>query len=98
MQDVTISYVYLQAGREDRPKFGGKKDYRQNPNASTTNKEKRKTKAFQMVKHKISRGKNNRSFRDKQVSNHSFFAWTWILVIVQYGLHVSFCRTVYAAK
>ncbi|XP_028397743.1 protein SDA1 homolog isoform X2 [Dendronephthya gigantea] len=34
---------------------------------STTNKEKRKTKAYMMVKHKV-KGKNKRSFRDKQIA------------------------------
>lgn len=56
-----------QAGRE---KFGYK-DGRQSEHCSRTNREKRKTKNFQMVKHKI-RGKGKRSFKDKQIAlrNH----------------------------
>ena len=57
----------VQKGREDRPKYGGKKDFRQNPHASTTDKEKQKGKNFMMVKHKINKKKQGRSFRDKQV-------------------------------
>lgn len=53
------------AGREGREKFGGKKG-RMNPNASTTNKEKYRTKNFMMVKHKIA-GKQKKSFREKQI-------------------------------
>lgn len=48
-----------------------------NPNASTTNREKRKTKNFQMVKHKIKSTKGKRSFQDKKVRfkwiRHSVF-------------------------
>ena len=40
-----------------------------NPNASTTNREKSKTKNFMMVKHKVKRNKGKRSFHDKQVNN-----------------------------
>lgn len=56
----------VQAGREDREKFGRKKKHK-NENHSTTNREKRKGKAFMMVKHKVGR-KQKRSFRDKQIS------------------------------
>ncbi|CAG5095195.1 Similar to SDAD1: Protein SDA1 homolog (Homo sapiens) [Cotesia congregata] len=57
-------------GRSDREKFGYK-DGRQNPLCSKTNREKKKTKAFQMIKHKM-RGKVKRSFKDKQAAlrNH----------------------------
>ncbi|KAF7989980.1 hypothetical protein HCN44_008654 [Aphidius gifuensis] len=57
-------------GRDDREKFGYK-DGRQNPFCSKTNREKKKTKAFQMIKHK-NRSKVKRSFKDKQISlrNH----------------------------
>ncbi|CAB4041122.1 SDA1 homolog, partial [Paramuricea clavata] len=34
---------------------------------STTNKEKKKNKAYMMVKHKV-KGKNKRSFREKQIA------------------------------
>uniref|UniRef100_A0A158REA9 Protein SDA1 n=1 Tax=Hydatigena taeniaeformis TaxID=6205 RepID=A0A158REA9_HYDTA len=40
---------------------------RLNPHASTTNREKRKKKTFQMIKHKVRR-KAKRSFREKQAS------------------------------
>ena len=55
-----------QAGREGREKFT---NYvrRQNPNASTTNKEKRKTKAFMMMKHKFRNAQGKKSFHEKQV-------------------------------
>ncbi|XP_011299489.1 protein SDA1 homolog [Fopius arisanus] len=60
----------VKKGRDDREKFGYK-DGRQNPLCSKTNREKKKTKAFQMIKHKI-RGKTKRSFKDKQIAlrNH----------------------------
>lgn len=52
-------------GREGREKYG----YRQKKTefASRTNKEKRKTKAFSMIKHKVKR-KQKRSFREKQIA------------------------------
>ncbi|XP_064481458.1 protein SDA1 homolog [Ornithodoros turicata] len=55
----------IREGREGREKYGfhsKKAEY-----ASRTNKEKRKTKAFNMIKHKAKR-KQKRSFRDKQVA------------------------------
>ncbi|XP_043254488.1 protein SDA1 homolog [Colletes gigas] len=60
----------VKRGQETREKFGYK-DGRQNPHCSKTNREKRKTKAFQMLKHKI-RAKVKRSFKDKQIAlrNH----------------------------
>ena len=57
----------LQAGREGRGKFG-QREKRMNPHASTSNKDKRKTKAFSMVKHKIREKKGKRSFQEKSVS------------------------------
>jgi protein SDA1 len=56
----------IQKGREGREKFGYK-DGRQNIHCSKTNSEKRKTKNFQMIRHKA-RGKVKKSFRDKQIS------------------------------
>lgn len=55
----------FQEGREGREKYG----YRQKKTefASRTNKEKRKTKAFSMIKHKVKR-KQKRSFREKQIA------------------------------
>ncbi|VDD82022.1 unnamed protein product [Mesocestoides corti] len=51
-------------GREGRKKYGFQVN-RMNPHASTTNREKRKNKTFQMIKHKVRR-KAKRSFREKQ--------------------------------
>ncbi|KAJ8298113.1 LOW QUALITY PROTEIN: hypothetical protein KUTeg_024644 [Tegillarca granosa] len=56
----------VMAGREGREKFA-KGPQKLNPNASTSNKQKLKNKAFMMVKHKMTDRKNRRSFRDKQV-------------------------------
>ncbi|CAF1438211.1 unnamed protein product [Rotaria sordida] len=53
------------AGREGRPKFGKWK--KEKGRAGTTNKEKLKTKNFQMLKPKL-RKKQKRSFRDKQIA------------------------------
>lgn len=52
-------------GREGREKFGYK-DGRMNLHCSKTNREKRKNKNFQMIRHK-ERGKIKKSFRDKQL-------------------------------
>ena len=58
--------LYTQAGREGREKFG-RREKRANPNASSTNKEKRKTKNFMMLRHKVRKVKGKRSFHEKQV-------------------------------
>ncbi|XP_066595301.1 protein SDA1 homolog [Prorops nasuta] len=60
----------IKKGQEGRERFGYK-DGRQNPLCSKTNREKKKTKAFQMMKHKI-KTKVKRSFKDKQIAlrNH----------------------------
>ncbi|XP_034830491.1 protein SDA1 homolog [Maniola hyperantus] len=57
-------------GREERDKYGYK-DRRKNANCSKTNREKRKTKSYQMVKHKA-RGKIKRSFKDKQIAFRNY--------------------------
>ena len=57
---------FSQEGRADREK-PTMKPKRQNPFASTTNKEKAKKKNFMMLKQKA-KGKQKRSFKDKQVS------------------------------
>ena len=62
----TIDRCCAQAGREGREKFG-RREKRVNPNASTTNKEKRKTKNFMMLRHKAQKSKGKRSFQEKQV-------------------------------
>ncbi|XP_067633965.1 protein SDA1 homolog isoform X1 [Eurosta solidaginis] len=54
----------VKAGRQDREKFGWK-DGRKNENSSKTNRENRKNKNFQMMRHKA-RSKVKKSFRDKQ--------------------------------
>ncbi|XP_066919116.1 protein SDA1 homolog isoform X2 [Clytia hemisphaerica] len=57
------------AGREGREKFSKPKQKRQNEHASTTNKEKIKSKPFMMISHsQRSRGKGKKSFRDKQIA------------------------------
>ncbi|VUZ49429.1 unnamed protein product [Hymenolepis diminuta] len=56
----------IEEGREGRKKYGFQVN-RMNPHASTTNKEKRKNKTFQMIKHKARR-KVKRSFREKQAA------------------------------
>ncbi|XP_053987037.1 protein SDA1 homolog [Hylaeus volcanicus] len=60
----------VKKGQEGRERFGYK-DGRQNPLCSTTNREKKKMKAFQMLKHKV-KGKVKRSFKEKQIAlrNH----------------------------
>ncbi|CAG9859599.1 unnamed protein product [Phyllotreta striolata] len=60
----------VKKGQEDREKFGYK-DGRVNEHCSKTNREKRKTKNFQMIRHKVQR-KVKRSFKDKQIAlrNH----------------------------
>lgn len=57
-------------GREERDKFGYK-DRRKNVHCSKTNREKRKTKNYQMVKHKA-KGKVKRSFKDKQIAFRNY--------------------------
>uniref|UniRef100_S4PEF4 Protein SDA1 n=4 Tax=Pararge aegeria TaxID=116150 RepID=S4PEF4_9NEOP len=57
-------------GREERDKYGYK-DRRKNVNCSKTNREKRKTKSYQMVKHKA-RGKIKRSFKEKQIAFRNY--------------------------
>lgn len=57
-------------GREERDKFGYK-DRRKNANCSKTNREKKKTKSYQMVKHKA-RGKVKRSFKEKQIAFRNY--------------------------
>lgn len=57
-------------GREERDKFGYK-DRRKNIHCSKTNREKRKTKNYQMVKHKA-KGKIKRSFKGKQIAFRNY--------------------------
>ena len=64
---ICVHFIFYQAGREGREKFG-QRTQRMNPHASTTNREKRKGKTFMMMKHKIRDKKTKRSFQDKQVS------------------------------
>lgn len=60
----------VQRGREGREKFGFK-DNRKNENCSRTNKEKSKTKNFQMMRAKA-KSKVKKSFRDKQVAFRNY--------------------------
>merc|ERR1712192_232171 len=53
-------------GREDREKFGSRKN-KKAEGASVTNKQKSKKKNFSMLKHKI-KAKGKKSFREKQVA------------------------------
>ncbi|KAM8827716.1 protein SDA1 homolog [Spinachia spinachia] len=56
------------AGRSDRKDFV-KKHHKLNPHASTSNREKRKTKNFMMMRHSQNvRTKGKRSFREKQIA------------------------------
>lgn len=64
-KDSRLSTVY--AGRDEREKFGRSRP-KMNPNASKTNKEKKRNKNYMMVKHKLNKKQNKRSFRDKQVA------------------------------
>lgn len=65
----------FQKGQEGREKFGFQVQ-RLNPNSSTTNREKRKTKNYMMLKHKA-RGKLKRSFKEKQVQgNYVIITWS----------------------
>lgn len=57
-------------GRQERDKFGYK-DRRKNIHCSKTNREKRKTKNYQMIKHKA-KGKVKRSFKDKQIAFRNY--------------------------
>ncbi|KAJ2945950.1 hypothetical protein O0L34_g4867 [Tuta absoluta] len=57
-------------GREERDKFGYK-DRRKNIHCSKTNREKRKTKNYQMIKHKA-KGKVKKSFKDKQIAFRNY--------------------------
>ena len=68
-QSLTLSLTcdrVMQEGRADREK-PTRKPKRQNPFASTTNREKTKSKNFMMLKQKA-KGKAKRSFKDKQVN------------------------------
>lgn len=53
-------------GREDREQFGKRKP-KMNPFASKSEKEKRKNKAFTMIKHKV-KGKKKKSFQERAAS------------------------------
>lgn len=67
-KDARLESVHK--GREEREKYGYK-DRRKNIHCSKTNREKRKTKNYQMVKHKA-KGKIKRSFKDKQMAFRNY--------------------------
>ena len=59
----------VHAGREGRDSFSKPHQKRQNEHASTTNKEKLKSKPFMMISHsRNARAKGKKSFRDKQIA------------------------------
>ncbi|XP_075973446.1 SDA1 domain containing protein Mys45A [Anticarsia gemmatalis] len=68
--DYNARLESVMKGREERDKFGYK-DRRKNIHCSKTNREKRKTKNYQMVKHKA-KGKIKRSFKDKQIAFRNY--------------------------
>lgn len=68
--DKSTRLETIMKGREDRDKYGYK-DRRKNIHCSKTNREKRKTKNYQMVKHKA-KGKIKRSFKDKQIAFRNY--------------------------
>lgn len=53
-------------GRDGREKYGGKKA-KLNEKASTTNRDKRRNKAFGMIKHKLKRHTKKKTFQQKQL-------------------------------
>ncbi|KAJ0177169.1 hypothetical protein K1T71_007178 [Dendrolimus kikuchii] len=68
--DKSARLETVMKGREDRDKYGYK-DRRKNIHCSKTNREKKKTKNYQMVKHKA-KGKIKRSFKDKQIAFRNY--------------------------
>lgn len=90
-----VIWLWLfQAGRSDRKEFV-KKRTKLNPHASTSNKEKRRTKNFMMMRQSQNvRTKGKRSFRDKQVSctpwkqggvfffKHKFVSYIWLFFVL----------------
>ncbi|KAF5307830.1 hypothetical protein FQR65_LT18330 [Abscondita terminalis] len=60
----------VRKGQADREKFGYK-DGRVNIHCSKTNREKKKTKNYQMIRHKV-RSKIKRSFKDKQIALRNY--------------------------
>lgn len=68
--DKEMRQESVKRGQDGREKFGFQ-DRRLNPHSSKTNREKRKTKNYMMLKHKA-RGKLKRSFKEKQIAlrNH----------------------------
>lgn len=64
-RDKASRIAAVMEGREGREKFGSRKG-RSNPNASTTNREKKKAKSFNMVKHKMRSNKQKTTFKDKK--------------------------------
>lgn len=66
-KESRLATVY--AGREGRESFSRPRQKRQNEHASTTNKEKSKSKPFMMISHsRKSRAKGKKSFREKQIA------------------------------
>ncbi|KAB0790528.1 hypothetical protein PPYR_09982 [Photinus pyralis] len=68
--DKETRVASVRQGQQDREKFGYK-DGRVNIHCSKTNREKKKTKNYQMIRHKA-RGKIKRSFKDKQIALRNY--------------------------
>jgi len=63
-EDKAARVARILEGREGRDKFGAR---HKGDNLGKSNKEKRKTKAFAMIRHKVAK-KGKRSFKDKQLA------------------------------
>lgn len=68
--DKETRVASVRQGQAGREKFGYK-DGRVNIHCSKTNREKRKTKNYQMIRHKA-RGKIKKSFKDKQIALRNY--------------------------
>lgn len=68
-QDKEARLADIMKGREGRDKFGAR---HKESKLGKTNNEKKKSKAYQMVKHKMNK-KFKRSFKDKQVILENVF-------------------------
>ena len=67
--DKEARLATVHAGREGRESFSKPRQKRQNEHASTTNKEKTKSKPFMMITHgRNARAKGKKSFREKQIA------------------------------
>lgn len=65
-QDKESRLTTVHEGRDAKQKYGHKKP-KMNEHASTSNRDKRRNKAFGMIKHKLKRHKRKKTFHEKQV-------------------------------